>query len=633
MSKLDLSQRIITQDVDLTQLPIPISDEAFAALLSASHGKTVLTLPDMHGNGFKLLYYLLWLGLIRFKKDADAEAILSELFQIHLKLWDRDTYDETDAAQTLLNAWAESIRRNFMATERTSNVLVRCIGDVFGDRGPNDVITKDVLYTMKHSWRIPYDLFYGNHDHEIQCWLEDETLRPGTDLRQQGSLTRAKKCVKSGILTREDFKKSIHDVVTPHWKLFDIDIIDDSHWYMFGHSIALIPAIFSAAKDLAIPLGFTINTCTKEELIRLVNSVNQRFSELATKEQLTQAGQPADPDGITYAQSLAHSLLTNNGHFSLNECCIPSDKPIAYITSTRDVIHDDFTAHQSCCERLGIQVTTVSGHLGHAAEPKLFRSKLIRDYLNGAELSYCDYFNKIDNPIDPPTPLPNHINLDADNLLGRPSPDKDSEHKGKAIVFSSPAEKWTQILTIDDQTQSEDLQKKLKNLDRLRKDNKEIFQSIVTLNEANHYLHRNYTRDIQEKRDSLNIPLQTKRIRITRYSSFACLAASGILSLAAITSNLTNLTITTTNLTSLNIGLGVSIGILVFTFVACLLYSVLTKQSLNHKRQHLNKLDAMKSQTLRANAGLWNRYLTEISINERARVSLTKRTPAKYSTS
>lgn len=64
---------------------------------------------------------------------------------------------------------------------------------MFGDRGPNDIITINVLTAMTHQWSIPYDLFYGNHDHEPVCWAEDEKLRPGTDLRQQGSLTRKKK--------------------------------------------------------------------------------------------------------------------------------------------------------------------------------------------------------------------------------------------------------------------------------------------------------------------------------------------------------------------------------------------------------------------------------------------------------
>lgn len=623
MSKLDFSQRMITQDVDLTQLPTPISEQDFRRLRSTTNGTLALTLPDMHGNGFKLLHYLLWLGLIRFKEDADTDAIFSELFQIHLRLWDNDTYDNSEAVQALLEAWAESIQNNFEATARMTNVQVRCIGDMFGDRGPNDILTKDILHSMKHTWQIPYDLFYGNHDHEIQCWLEDETLRPGTDLRQQESLTRAKKCVKQGILSREEFKESIHDVITPHWKLFDIDIIDDSHWLTFGHSIPLIPVLFYAAKDLGIPLSFTINTCSKAQLIRLANSVNQRFSELASKEQLTHTGQPADPETIIESVSLSYTLVTNEQHFSPDDSSIPADRPIAFITSTRNVIKEDYIAHQSCCERLGLEITTVSGHLGNKENVSIIESHLTTPYMDGAGADYCEHF-KHDEPKLKKTPLANHINLDKQNPLGRIT-GQSKIQQGKAVVMGSMRPHTLELLSQEDQTLPLTLKNTSARIQGRKKDNEILYQKIMQLDKENAYMCGTYSDQITAKHGTLPVTLTRKLIRGTRITWISCLGLSLVISMACLGCNFSTLLNITSHLTTINLAFGVGIGLLLTAFVACCLYSTITNKNLKNRLKPLEHANQSKDKKLKENAQLWDKHLFAIKQNRRTIASLKNR--------
>lgn len=82
MSKLPLAKHLVNQQVDLSILPTPVSEDAFSAYTKAG-GKCMLTLPDMHGNAFKVLYYLLWLGLIHFKETVDKQIVFSRLFKVH----------------------------------------------------------------------------------------------------------------------------------------------------------------------------------------------------------------------------------------------------------------------------------------------------------------------------------------------------------------------------------------------------------------------------------------------------------------------------------------------------------------------------------------------------------------------
>ncbi len=371
-----------------------------------------ITLPDIHGNPMKGIAWLLAHDVIRFK-DVNAKQTMNRLHEIHEILWQDDTYNDAQKTKALLDEFKQILKEDIEANdERAHHFIFRFIGDVLADRGANDLLTLYFLDAMKNDWRLTYKLHYGNHDDEFLCWYENRDTYPdnrsGISRPCKTSLQHLKQCLSNGIVSEEEITSLVDDLVTPHWTVFDVNVLSDNQWVMFGHSAPLIPTVFEAAKDLGMELLFDINDCTKAELFQLIHDVNDAFRRSAKEKKTTTANGPASY--VKRNEALDHAQFFPDR--SLN--CMGADYPFAHVAWVRRVMKHDEEAHQACAKRLGLTLHRVCGHLGDEGASVLNSTKTDM-YAQGQK-----DVSSITDTTSSTEEISGLINLDKNNMLGRP---------------------------------------------------------------------------------------------------------------------------------------------------------------------------------------------------------------------
>lgn len=366
----------------------------------------------MHGNPMKGIAWLLAHDVIRFK-EGEAANKMGRLHEIHEALWQDDIYNDTQATKALLDEFKQILKNDIEATdERAHYFMFRFIGDMFADRGANDLLTLYLLDAMTNDWGLSYKLHYGNHDDEFLCWYENRDAYPdhtsGISRPSKTSLQHLKQCLSNGIVSEEEITGLVDDLVTPHWTVFDVNVLSDNEWVMFGHSVPLIPAVFAAAQDLGMKLTFNIDTCTKAQLFQLIHDVNHAFQGTAHAKQTTTENGPASyvkrNAALDYAQFFPDRSLK----------CIGTDYPLVHVAWVRRVMKHDEEAHQACAKRLGLTIHRVCGHLGDEGAHVLNSTKT-DSYAQGQK-----DVSSITDTESSTEEISDLINLDENNMLGRP---------------------------------------------------------------------------------------------------------------------------------------------------------------------------------------------------------------------
>jgi hypothetical protein len=129
---------LINNEVNLNCPPIP--DPRFKADLGAQ-----ITIGDLHANGLKNLWTLIFHGFIKLKNDIQDYEMCARLYYTPIDGWSAESIV---AIETIIN--------NAECIPEARGALLRYIGDETGDRAPIDLIT--LLLFKKMDQEGAYDL-------------------------------------------------------------------------------------------------------------------------------------------------------------------------------------------------------------------------------------------------------------------------------------------------------------------------------------------------------------------------------------------------------------------------------------------------------------------------------------------
>lgn len=149
-------QKKLNTWIDLTR---PISEQNITPVPLTPNKH--ITIGDLHAHVLKMLQFLIVEGVLEIKDDDYRAAV-----GIHQKL--------VHIAQRRLYPTHEEflrIKRQFegimarATVKRVDGLLVRFLGDMLGDRGPNDFLILAVLRRLKEAG-VPIEILASNHDIE-----------------------------------------------------------------------------------------------------------------------------------------------------------------------------------------------------------------------------------------------------------------------------------------------------------------------------------------------------------------------------------------------------------------------------------------------------------------------------------
>lgn len=109
------------------------------------------TVGDMHGNTMKLIWVLLYLGIIRLPHHQEQYEQLWELYHTPYKA----------QSFTLFEAFLDILKTASFHPEHTKGLIL--IGDLLADRGQNDLFTIKVFEQLK-THQVPCEILLSNHD-------------------------------------------------------------------------------------------------------------------------------------------------------------------------------------------------------------------------------------------------------------------------------------------------------------------------------------------------------------------------------------------------------------------------------------------------------------------------------------
>lgn len=186
--------------------------------------------------------------------------------------------------------WDDSL--STVEKEKIKKKLGRFIGDVFGDRGPNDALMGIVFRQLK-ALGIPITLIIGNHDLELINAFEkfqensNQLCNRNIGKDQSGSLVRmnilcnANDGVGVAGVTYKSVRQLYDDVLVPQFKVLDYSVgLKDGkeHLTLFSHAPTKPSIIWKAAYRLGMVPLKPLKQCGVKDFIKMIDFVNQEAS-------------------------------------------------------------------------------------------------------------------------------------------------------------------------------------------------------------------------------------------------------------------------------------------------------------------------------------------------------------------
>lgn len=246
-----------------------------------------VTFADKHGNPLRLIHELVAVGVLDINQEQYDNLL--HIYMEHgkhlrnLRLYPKESAKYC-SAHASLKADIASFKATIDSLNVYSHVFTRHLGDLFADRGRQDLFTFMVLDRL-HCKGAPYEIIHSNHDHAMLCQVENgELLKPPSkiclgDVIGNGSYSQDISWKNLGLLIRHGLVEPglilnyLETSYLPYLKLCSYDRIGDEHINFYFHTPSDPLVIKALADFFKVPFA----DGTIDELSRTVDAIQAAF--------------------------------------------------------------------------------------------------------------------------------------------------------------------------------------------------------------------------------------------------------------------------------------------------------------------------------------------------------------------
>ena len=188
-------------------------EEYLKPMLLGNESKVEVTIGDLHANFMKLLHILIQEGIAYNISPENYR----NLRQIYLKQPDSISEDDLMVFKNIING-----------LQFNTSIFVRFIGDVFADRGQNDLFTL-LFFKKMHSEQVQYEILFSNHDleffiaiHSTKSRINFVHVKPLLIAQSETyaqSLVNLQLLLQKGQVTQEEICDISVKAIEPHVKI------------------------------------------------------------------------------------------------------------------------------------------------------------------------------------------------------------------------------------------------------------------------------------------------------------------------------------------------------------------------------------------------------------------------------
>ena len=236
-------------------------------------------IPDLHANPLLLLQHLLRNHIMRWNSDADTywKTIVDMVAQPTPLTGDTK----------LCRQFLKKIDTHFVAPIEAASFNNKhhliLLGDVIGDRGPNDWYMLLLLKILKKN-KIKFTINFSNHDFETYLWAiyHKFSAAPPAGIiinTQRESLIHFHECYRhASVTTQQKIQSTYKNCYLKYLTLFTY------HFDRANNRVIITthaPGSISLLKDIAAQFNISKpDLSTPHKLMRLLNKLNKQFKEV-----------------------------------------------------------------------------------------------------------------------------------------------------------------------------------------------------------------------------------------------------------------------------------------------------------------------------------------------------------------
>ncbi|MBL7527351.1 hypothetical protein [Legionella bononiensis] len=179
---------------------------------------TSFSVGDTHGNAIVLIRYLYEAGIINIDQEQYNELI---------KIYDVDSVSKlSQLTRNQCDQFRQIIIKGFADAQVPEGIHLRCFGDMFADRGSNDILSLIILDELRKNFPEQRGtILISNHDKSLLSNYLSGNLRPGQKLNLEvqpcSSLIRLKHLIDNNIISYAEFDAMMKTAYLPALKFVD----------------------------------------------------------------------------------------------------------------------------------------------------------------------------------------------------------------------------------------------------------------------------------------------------------------------------------------------------------------------------------------------------------------------------
>ena len=245
---------------------------------------TSFSVGDTHGNAVVLIRYFYEAGIINIDQDQYNELI---------KIYDVDSVHKfSKLNKQQCDQFREIVKKGFANAQVPEGISLRCFGDMFADRGSNDLLSLIILDELRKNFPDQRGtILISNHDKSLLSNYLLGNLRPGQKLMLEvqpcSSLIRLKHLIDNKIISYAEFDEMMKTAYLPALKLIDYVRTEDGGIDIMAHAPITLDAIHKAMQQL-LPSNKHLNIYESEDNVaHIIDQLNEVFAAGLTESNST----------------------------------------------------------------------------------------------------------------------------------------------------------------------------------------------------------------------------------------------------------------------------------------------------------------------------------------------------------
>ena len=298
-----------------------------------------VTFGDKHGNPLRLIHELVAVGVLDITKDQYKN--LKEIYDRHLDLIKiledpKATAAEKEDTKKILSDDIHIFHEIVECLSVQHHVLTRQIGDLFADRGKQDLFTF-FIFEQLNAEKAAYEIIYSNHDSLMMRWLEDNfsgQLNFPLDPHFNRSLISLRLLLQHSIITDDWMAELIKTVYKPYLKSVSYDLVDDGICF-FSHA----PVDFLILEKLAQHFKVEYSDKTREEIVKVLADIQSEFAKHITANTLHQIHGLSNVASSTLEKHQEKVILDSAGNAAIRNMIYTR---VATVVTTQDELDNNY---------------------------------------------------------------------------------------------------------------------------------------------------------------------------------------------------------------------------------------------------------------------------------------------------